>query len=94
MFDTENTITKYHVQFQITSYYANSDYNKSVVIDEIYAADSYDAVVNTISDDIENINFDVKSVINTETTEDPINIQVEYVQIVNEYGVLEYLEYN
>ena len=92
MFNTEGVITNYDVVFRMTSHYSDPYFDKSAVIQERYAADSYEAVVHTISDDIDNENFDFSPVLSTETTETPIAVEVEYVQIVNEYGIPQYID--
>ena len=89
--DYMSTITMYEVQFRLTSHYEESYFDKTVVIQETYAGDDYDGVIAAISDDIENENFDFEPVLNPEANALPIAVEIDYVQIVNEYGELEYL---
>jgi hypothetical protein len=86
--------TSYEVQFRMTSIYPDAEYNKTCLFTDVYVADNYDAVINSISnvlDDISN-NYSDVLVRNYDYPGDPINVEVEYVQIVNEYGELEYLD--
>ena len=89
--DYMSAITMYEVQFRLTSRYEESYYDKTVVITETYAGDDYDGVIAAISDDIDNENFDFEPVLNPEANALPIAVEIDYVQIVNEYGELEYL---
>jgi hypothetical protein len=89
--DYMSPITTYEVQFRITAHYDEAYYDKTVLITEKYAGDNYDDVILAISDDIENENFDFEPVLNPEANALPIAVEIDYVQIVNEYGELEYL---
>ena len=86
--------TNYEVQFRMTSIYPDDKYNKTLLFTDNYVAVNYDAVINDISnvlDDISN-NYSDVLVRSYDYPGDPIRVEVEYVQIVNEYGELEYLD--
>ena len=84
------SITLYDVLFVVRSHYEDEYYDKEVTLEVTYGADDYDAVVNLISDDIENDRIDAPEVLNSESPTLPIHVSVEYVRIVNEYQELEY----
>jgi hypothetical protein len=82
----------YEVQFRLTSYYADDEYNKTTIVTEKYGADTYDEVVHMISDNIDNHQISDAPVLNPDAPELPITVEIDFVQIVNEYGELEYLD--
>ena len=85
-------LTSYEVQFRMTSIYPDAEYNKTCLFTDTYVANNYDAVINSISDVLESNQYSDDLVRNEDYPGDPITVEIDYVQIVNEYGELEYLD--
>ena len=82
----------YEVQLRVTSHYADAEYDKSELVTHHYLADTYEDAVMMISNDIDNYQYELPNVFNPDCPELPINVEAEYVQIVNERKELEYID--
>lgn len=79
-------MTDFTVTFQLTSFYDEDEFNMTETVDKSYEADSLDDLFDLLDEGDFADELDDSAVLNTETEDSPIEVNVEYVLIHDEKG--------